>query len=128
MSMKNLKFMNERHKKTFEEVCNKMPQSDCYHISFAYLVSLDSILKKHIQDIFDFEDDCIKHDGLSAEWQTGTSHKTTRLAFNLWNGCYFDGEEPNTTCKGYSVDEIFSCCEYAEFYWIAIKIRFNMSI
>ncbi len=121
----NLKFMDKTHKKVFEEVCNKMPQSDCYHISFAYLVSLDVVLRDHIDDVFDFEEDCIKRDGLQKDWQTGTSRKTLRLAFNLWNSCHYDNEIEDGSCGFYSVDEIFCNQEYFEYYWVAINIRFN---
>lgn len=91
-----------------------MNNLDCYHRAVAYLIALDNVLKQHIKDIFDFESDCIKRDAIQKAWNTSSSYKSLRLAFNLWNSCYFDEEEPNSTCKG-----------YAEFYWIAIKIRFN---
>lgn len=123
--MKELKFMDKEHKKVFEEVCNQMSNLDCYHKAVAYLLSLDSVTRNHIDDVFNFEEDCIKRDGLQKDWQTSTSHKTVRLAFNLWNGCHYDDEIEDGSCGLYSVDEIFCNEEYAEYYWVAVKLRFN---
>lgn len=121
----NLIFKDKEHEKLFENICSQMNNLDCYHGAVAYLIALDNVLKQHIKDIFDFESDCIKHDALQKAWNTSSSCKSLRLAFNLWNGCYFDEEEPNSTCKGYAVDEIFCNEEYAEYYWVAVKLRFN---
>jgi hypothetical protein len=108
-----------------------MKYSDVYHISVAYLLTLDDITRKHFSDVFDIDDDCIKHDALKDHWQTSTTLKVTRLAYNLWNGCTDDGDE-YTDSEGYteplpsemySVDNIF-CCSYARYFFEAVKLRF----
>lgn len=124
-------FMDDTHWQCFTAIITQMQQSDVYHMAVAYLLALDTVTRQHVSDIFDFEEDCIKLDALSKPWQTGTSCKTTRLAFNLWNGCCTNGdtytdEEGYTEdlpSREYGVDAIFSC-EYAPYYWQAIKIRF----
>lgn len=124
-------FADDKHWKSFTAIIAQMQQSDVYHMAVAYLLSLDTVTRQHIKDIFDFSEDCIKLEGLDKPWQTGTSRKTTRLAFNLWNGCCTDGEtytdEEGYTADlpsgNYSVADIFSC-SYAPYYWQAIKIRF----
>lgn len=124
-------FMDDTHWQSFTAIITQMQQSDVYHMAVAYLLALDTVTRQHVSDIFDFEEDCIKLDALSKPWQTGTSCKTTRLAFNLWNGCCTNGdtytdEEGYTEdlpSREYGVDAIFSC-EYAPYYWQAIKIRF----
>lgn len=124
-------FADDTHWQCFTSIINQMQQSDVYHMSMAYLLSLDTVTRQHVSEIFDFEEDCIKPDALQKPWQTGTSRKTTRLAFNLWNGCCSDGEtytdEDGYTADlpsgEYGVDAIF-CCSYAPYYWEAIKIRF----
>lgn len=109
-----------------------MQNKDCYHLSLAYLLTLDKVCKEHIKDIFDLKTDGIKTTALEKSWQTGTSRKTTRLAFNLWNGCFDEGKEYYDHKDGYNkilpsryfaVDEIF-CCEYAPFYYQAICLRY----
>lgn len=124
-------FMDDKHWECFTEIINQMQQSDVYHLSMAYLLALDTVTRRHVNDIFDFSEDCIKPDALQEPWQTGTSRKTTRLAFNLWNGCCTDGEtytdEDGYTADlpsgNYSVSDIFSC-NYAPYYWEAIKLRY----
>lgn len=127
-------FADDTHWESFTSIINQMKQSDVYHLSVAYLLALDTVTRQHINDIFDFEEDCIRPDALEKPWQTGTSKKTTRLAFNLWNGCYTDGQT-YTDSEGYTrdlpsrhfaVDDIF-CCDYAPYYWQALKIRFPES-
>lgn len=126
-------FRNAEHAELYEEILDKMGNNDVYHISLAYLLTLDIVTREHITDCFDFEKGVIKIDALSKGWQTGTSQKTTRLAFNLWNGCNDDGET-YTDKDGYivplpshfyAVDEIF-CSEYAKYYFEAIKLRFSI--
>ena len=124
-------FIDDKHWQSFTSIINQMKQSDVYHMSVAYLLALDTVTRQHVSEISNFEEDCIKLDALSKPWHIGTSRKTTRLAFNLWNGCYTDGEtytdEDGYTADlpsgNYSVADIFSC-SYAAYYWEAIKIRF----
>ena len=124
--MEKIKFLDKAHEKAFEKVCNQMHNLDCYHRAVAYLLSLDVVLRNHIQEVFDFEEDCIKCDSLQKDWQTGTSLKVVRLAYNLWNGCYYDNYIDDGSCGYYSVGEIFSAGgQYAEYYWVAIKLRFG---
>lgn len=126
-------FYDKAHWQAFTDSLRQLKNSDVYHISLAYLLTLDTTCRQHIDDCFDFNDGLIKIDALKKSWQTGTSLKTTRLVFNLWNGCYDDGDEytdndgykvPLPSAK-YAVDEIFSS-SLAEYYWQAIKLRFNI--
>ena len=128
-----MKFYDEEHKAKYEEFCEKMKYLDCYHHSLAYLLALDRVCRQHTADIFDFDEDKIKLSALHQSYQTGTSLKTTRLAFNLWNGCFDDGAEYTDKdgyqvplpSRFYSVEQIFSS-EYAPFYYEAVKIRFEI--
>lgn len=124
-------FYDKAHWQAFTECITRMQYSDLYHICLAYLLTLDTDCREHLDRLFDFADDVIKINGLAEAWQTSTSQKTTRLAFNLWNGCSDDGEE-YTDKDGYKVplpsgyyspNEIF-CCSYAPYYWEAIKLRY----
>lgn len=66
------------------------------------------------------------------------SIKTTRLAFNLWNGSVYDSDPPETyinkngeevyvPSKYYAPNNIFNCT-YAPYYFEAIKMRFEISM
>lgn len=125
------KFYDKEHENAFYNILNRMKNTDCYHQAVAYLFALDTVCRQHLDDLFDFDENLIKRDGLHNGWQTGTSTKTTRLAFNLWNGCSSDGDtyldedgyKSDLPSSAYSVAEIF-CCSYAPYYYEAIKIRY----
>ncbi|MBQ3256376.1 MAG: hypothetical protein IJN43_16225 [Ruminococcus sp.] len=129
----NIFFFNEEHMTAYSKLLSIMQHRDCYHQSLAYLLTLDSVCREHLNDLFDIEEDLIKRNGLHCSWQTGTSKKTTRLAFNLWNGCHTDGEtynkdgyETELPSRYYAVDEIFNCCSYAPYYWQAVRLRYQL--
>lgn len=119
-----INFVDEKHFERYEDVLSKMRRVDAYHKSAAYLMALVPL---YYDDVFDFTDDAIKHEGLYTAWQSHSSRKATRLMYNLWNGCFEDqaAEEPEKTSMYYVVDEIFSNRQYAPSFMEAIKIRFE---
>lgn len=147
--MADILFADKKHEDLFFSLFKKMKSKDCYHGSAAYLLGLDTAIRDHINDVFDFKEDVIKPECIDEPWQTGTSRKTTRLMFNLWNGKYKD--DPPVLCdededepiddelvytehniandlsvkssRYYTPDEIF-CCSYAPYYWQAIQLRY----
>lgn len=118
-----MKFRDETHEQEFEEVMKRMgaDSRDVYRLALAYLITADEVCSKHIDNIYDFSEHCIKPDCLADEWQTGTSLKTCRLAFNLFNGGlgWCDEEDRHLVTPA----EIFCCC-LAPFYWEAVKLRY----
>ena len=68
--------------------------------------------------LFDFEENAIKPEQLHQPFQTGTSYKVARMAFNLWNDYVEEGAESLTTPSS-----LFAC-EYAAEFHQAIKLRF----
>ena len=117
-------FRDDRHKKLYKDFCGRMECLDCYHRSLAYLLALDSVLREKSEFVFNFENDGVIFDALYNGFQTVISMKTTRLAFNLWNGCCYDIAEKSEVF--YTPEQIFSFREYAPYYWQAIKIRFEI--
>lgn len=110
-------FKDDNHKKAYEKMLAKAKSRDCYHKAALYLFALDEVCRRNIESVFDFDADCIIPEGLHKGWQTGTSVKTTRLAFNLWNS-FVDEEAVRSTPT-----ELF-CGEYIEYYFEAIRLRF----
>lgn len=124
-----IRFLNAAHKENYLKLLEEMRSKDEYHKSTAYLIALDNELTAHLNDVFDLDQDVIKHTALSQLWQTGTSIKTTRLLFNLWNSFMYDSTEDfenDIISRYYSIDEIFSSC-LALYYFEAVKLRFNIS-
>lgn len=89
-------FYDDEHEELFNKLCKKMPYLDGYHLSLAYLLTMDSVLRKHIGALYDIKKDVIIFEGLNKPFQTSTSSKTTRLAFNLWNGTVYESDDPET--------------------------------
>ena len=94
------------------------------------------VLRYHIGALYDVKKTWIIFEGLSKPFQTHTSLKTTRLAFNLWNGTVYDSDPPETyinkdgekeyvPSKYYAPDNIFNCT-YAPYYFEALKMRFEI--
>lgn len=89
-------FYDEEHEDKFTKLCKKMPYLDGYHLSLAYLLTMDNVLRNHIGALYDVKKDVIIFEGLNKPFQTSASSKTTRLAFNLWNGSVYESADPET--------------------------------
>lgn len=129
-------FQDEEHEELFNKLCKKMPYLDGYHLSLAYLLTMDNVLRNHIGELYDVKKDVIIFEGLNKPFQTHTSKKTTRLAFNLWDGSVYDSAPPETyinkdgekvyiPSEYYAPDNIFNCT-YAPYYIEALKMRFEI--
>lgn len=118
-------FLDDEHKQLYNNLCGRMAYLDEYHRAAAYLLSLDTVCRRHIPALFDLKEDVIKPESLQEAWQTGTSKKTSRLLFNLWNGYNSEGEpiEEEQPSSYYTPNDIF-CCGYAPYYWQAIQLRY----
>lgn len=122
-----MKFVNKEHETFYKEMQRKFPYSwDVYHKALFYVLGIDTDTRHNITKLFDFKEKGIKIDGLNAGFQTGTSIKITRLAFNLWNGLVYDSQEDfenNVISDKFAVDNIFCCC-YASYMWEGVKLRY----
>ena len=118
-----MRFIDKIHEQAYSALIERMGASegDVYRQALAYLITADKVCRHHIDSIYDFSERCIMPDCLTEGWQTGTSLKTTRLAFNLYNGGlgWCDEEDRCLVTPA----ELF-CCEYAPYYWEAIKLRY----
>lgn len=124
-----MNFVDDEHKSFYEsklKELNKNGKSDAYYKSLVYTLAICNVTREHFADIFDMEKGEINIDSISAAYQTGTSAKITRLAFNLFNGCIYDSEadlDNDKVSTYYSVSDIFNC-SYAPYMYQAICIRY----
>ena len=118
-----IRFKNTEHEANYNFILDMMPCSDPERKALAYLFAVDTVCFEHIRELYDFEGDSIKPDTLDKAWQTGTSCKTTRLAFNLYNSFCSDRFENDLPSVSFTPVELF-CSEYAEYYVEALRIRF----
>lgn len=86
-----IKFKNREHEKFYEQCLERTRRFDPYHKAFFYTMGISGEIRNHIEDVFNFQDDVIRREGLNKGWQTSGSSCLTRLAFNLWNGWNEDG-------------------------------------
>lgn len=102
--MSELHFRSKEHRQFFLDMLEKSRYKDCNHQSFFYCVGISESARTNIDRLFDFQRDRIKTDGLHDGWQTGSTIRLTRLAFNLMAGYVEKGQE-----RMYSPYELFDC-------------------
>ena len=112
-------FRSGNHEKNYHALIATMSSISNKHKALAYLFSLDPMCLSHIHELYSFEERRPLTTGLQAEWHTANSHKTSLLAFNLYDG-YTEGLDSSP----YS---LFSDCDYTPYYLEAIKLRFPES-
>lgn len=121
-----MKFIDKDHKNFYKEKISEYGNVDCYYKALIYTLGICETTRKHFKEIFGNRRE-INFDSLQSAWQTGTSEKVTRMAFNLWNSSsMFDSEkecEQGKISKEYSPSEIF-CCSYAPYFYEGIKLRY----
>lgn len=127
-----IEFKNEKHKQNYQGIFIKMKCKNCVYQTAAYLMSLADLVP---EDVFDFEDNSIKPEGLYAPWQTAPKQKATRLMFNLWNDYCNDIDESGkwATSSTYTAYELFCGTTAADrrlqkYFFEAIRIRFNSEL
>ena len=103
-----IRFKNTEHEANYNFILDMMPCSDPERKALAYLFAVDTVCFEHIRELYDFEGDSIKPDTLDKAWQTGTSCKTTRLAFNLYNSFCSDRFENNMPSVSFTPVELFA--------------------
>ena len=118
-----LKFLDEEHENFYSDmVLRTHSEEDVYRKAFFYALGLTDETRRHIDSLYGFTGKCINFTGFSAAWQTGTSIKVTRLAFNLFNG--FTGEDvKDTNANHYSPEDLFAC-NLAKYMFEAVKLRY----
>lgn len=123
--MEYIRFANWEHKSFYLDHLATAKQEgkrlDSYFLSLVYLCGLTAETRTHFSSIFDWNDWSIRLEATEAGWQTGSSLRITRLAFNLWNGCGADSG--SGAIEEYLPDNLF-CCEFMEFFFVAMRLRF----
>ena len=87
----SIKFKCRDHERFYQQCLVRCGCGDPYHKAFFYTMGISDETRKHVEDVFDFQEDVIRPEGLNKGWQTSGSSCLTRLAFNLWNGWNADG-------------------------------------
>jgi len=124
-------FADKAHLDFYEEKTAEL-KPDCYLNSFIYTIGMCEETRRRFNEMYNRKERIIILDTINEAWQTSTSRKVTRLAFQLFTdgtptAFTFDGngtaKEDISECEKYSVSDIF-CCGYAPFFVEAIKLRY----
>lgn len=129
MEIHHIRFADNRHLEFYAEQEDTL-NPDCYLKALIYTLGVCDDTRRRFDSMYDVKKRRIVPEALHAEWQTGSSTKVTRLAFNLftdlpataYNGTG-TGKPDFDECMRYSVSDIF-CCSYALYFVEAIKLRY----
>lgn len=120
----NYQFKDTEHKAFFEEWVSKTNSSkDPYRKALFFTLGLTEETRRNITSLYNIEENCIEFDGLKKGWQTGTTIKVCRLAFNLYNGLHGEQEEEERAAD-YTPYWLFDC-GLINYMLEAVKIRYQ---
>jgi len=123
----DLRFADQLHKEFFLEQSEKL-KPDIYLSSLIYTLGICCDTRRNFNSVYDRNKRGIIPEAIKKTWQTGSSLKVTRLAFQLFTGSTPTAFSINRygavdECRRYSVSEIF-CCGYAPYFVKAIQLRY----
>jgi hypothetical protein len=123
----SIRFADEAHRDFYMQYLQKL-KPDVYLRSLIYTLGICQDTRRKFDSIFDCCERVIIPDAIQQPWQTGSSLKVTRLAFQLFTDTTptaFRGDMHDIDeCRRYSVSDIF-CCSYAPYFFEAINLRYR---
>ena len=127
----SIMFESEEHYSFYVEKAGQL-HADGYLKALIYTVGICHDTRSRWARFYDEAARTIKPEVITEGWQTGTTVKLTRLAFQLFTdgtptALSFDENDKQTEdfseCSRYSVSDIF-CCGFAPFFVEAVKLRY----
>ena len=124
-----VKFRDSDHLDFYLDCLPKCRYQDPYHSALVYCLGIDRGTREHIDRIYDFKTGYVRTECLHEGWQTSGSMRITRMAFNLYNNGMPSVSDVMTKDEMYEESERYTpadlfCCEYAEYFWQAVRIRY----
>jgi len=123
----HIRFADNDHLEFYNEQTDRL-NPDRYLKALIYTLGLCPDTRRRFDSLYDVKCRCIVPEETNADWQTGSSLKVTRLAFQLFtdvtpSALLAPGRPDFDECARYSVSDIF-CCGYALYFFEAIKLRY----
>jgi hypothetical protein len=123
----NIRFADEAHKAFYMDYSQKL-KPDVYLRSLLYTLGICHDTRRNFDSIYDDKKRAIIPDAICQPWQTATSLKVTRLAFQLFSDttptAFLGGNTDFDECKRYCVSDVF-CCSLATYFFVAISLRYR---
>lgn len=126
---KQIIFAEKNHEYFFYQALTKADNFDVYHQALFYCLGIDKDTRRHICEIYNFEDGTVNPDCLNSGWITSGSARVVRMAFNLFCNSSpsvdeeAKHEEQLREYERYTPEDLF-CCGYAKYFWQAVKLRY----
>lgn len=129
--MQKIVFSSKAHHDFYMEKVQQL-NADDYLKALIYTVGICEDSRRNWNRFYDEKQRLINPDVIHDGWQTGTTVRLTRLAFNLFTdseptAVHYDekgnSKEDFDECRLYSSSDIF-CCEVAQYFVEAVKIRY----
>ena len=122
----NIRFADDKHRFFYMNQFQKL-RPDVYLKSLIYTLGMCHDTRRYFDFIYDSNLKEINPDAINESWQTGSSMKVTRLAFQLFTNntpsAFNNGSYNFDECKRYCVSDIF-CCSFAPYFVEAIRLRY----
>ena len=122
----SIRFVDDMHKNFYLGQVRKL-KADSYLRSLIYTLGMCHDTRRHFDNIYDTGKRCIIPEAIRKPWQTGSSLKVTRLAFQLFTDStptvFIENTPDIKECMRYSVSDIF-CCSFAPYFFDAINLRY----
>jgi hypothetical protein len=122
----HIRYVDDIHKNFYLEQVRKL-KPDIYLRSLIYTLGMCHDTRRHFDNIYDAIKRCINPETIFEPWQTGSSLKVTRLAFQLFTDstptAYLSDTLNVEECMRYTVSDIF-CCNFAPYFVDAINLRY----
>lgn len=116
------KFKDLEHHQFYEGMIRMThSHTDPYRQALFYLLGLTEQTRSHVRDLYDFDENSICLEGLNKGWQSSSTVKLTRLAFNLYNG--YSGDEDRDAARNYSPYFLFDT-HLLPYFFEAAKLRY----
>lgn len=119
-------FKDKQHEAFYKHNIEKTgSHKDPYRKALFYTLGLMEETRNNIDTLYDYKERGIKFEGLNMAWQTGTSKRLTRLAFNLYNGYSGDTENESISDDSQNYTPYYLFDNSLAFYMLeAIKVRY----
>jgi hypothetical protein len=118
-------FKDNQHKEFYNDcIVKAQAHNDPYRKALFYALGLTNETRRNISSLYDFNERGILLNGLNNGWQTSTSLRVTRMAFNLYNGFAGDIGDGNDQYAGlYTPYHLFDT-SLLPFLFEAVKLRY----
>lgn len=118
-----MNFIDKEHETFYSQKVRQAQIMDIYNQSLIYLLASTKETRQHFNEIYNIQKNEINIESLTEPWQTGTSIKICRLAFNLFGEIVSDNPEEGVSYF-YTISEIIKNINLNSVIE-ALKIRFS---